>query len=155
MYIILPIILVILDQATKYYAIAHFKGQEMVEVIPNWLYFTYLENRGAAFGFLNTKPWVFTILASVFVIAMTIILLQNRNNINSFYKLSLAIIIAGALGNLIDRLTHGFVVDFIFSPLNGLYNFPVFNLADMYLTVTAIVIAIYVIFFDGDTDVNK
>lgn len=154
MYLIITLILVILDQLTKYYAITNLKGKEMVELVPNWLYLTYLENKGAAFGFLNTMPWVFTLLASVFVVAMIVIMLKYRNNFNSFLKLSLAIIIAGALGNLIDRFTHGYVVDFIFSPLNGLYNFPVFNLADVYLTLMAIVLAIYLIFSDGANDVN-
>ncbi|MDO5027060.1 MAG: signal peptidase II [Tissierellia bacterium] len=155
MYIIIPIILLILDQATKFYAISHFKGQEMLEIIPNWLYFTYVENRGAAFGLLNDKPWFFTIVASVFVITMTVILLKNRNNINSFYSFSIAIIIVGALGNLIDRLLHGYVVDFIYSPLNGFYSFPVFNLADAYLTVMAIVLGVYIFFIDGDSNVDK
>lgn len=154
MYLIITVILVILDQLTKYYAITNLKGKEMVELVPNWLYLTYLENKGAAFGFLNTMPWVFTLLASVFVVAMIAIMLKYRNNFNSFLKLSLAIILAGALGNLIDRFTHGYVVDFIFSPLNGLYNFPVFNLADVYLTLMAIVLAIYLIFSDGAKDVN-
>lgn len=154
MYIIISIILVILDQITKNYAIINLKGKEMVELVPNWLYLTYLENKGAAFGFLNSAPWVFTILSSVFVIAMVFIMLKYRNNFNSSYKLFFAIIVAGALGNLIDRLRHGYVVDFIFSPLGGIYNFPVFNLADLYLTITAILVAIYMIFIDGDKNVN-
>lgn len=127
----------------------------MLELIPNWLYLTYVENKGAAFGFLNTMPWLFTILASLFVVGIIVVILKYCNNFNSFYKLSLAIIVAGALGNLIDRFIHGYVVDFIFSPLNGIYNFPVFNFADIYLTVMAIILAIYMIFFDGDKDVNK
>lgn len=151
MYILTTLLLVVLDQVTKAYAIANFKGQEMVELIDNWLYLTYLENKGAAFGMLSDKPWLFTIIASLFVIAILFIIFKNRNNFDRFYKFTLAIIVAGALGNLIDRFRYGFVVDFIFSPLGGLYDFPVFNFADMYLSVAAFVLAIY-IFIKEDKD---
>lgn len=151
MYILTTLLLVVLDQVTKAYAIANFKGQEMVELIDNWLYLTYLENKGAAFGMLSDKPWLFTIIASLFVIVILFIIFKNRNNFDRFYKFTLAIIVAGALGNLIDRFRYGFVVDFIFSPLGGLYDFPVFNFADMYLSVAAFVLAIY-IFIKEDKD---
>lgn len=155
MHFILTIVLVILDQITKTQAINTLKGKEMVQLIPNWLYLTYVENKGAAFGMLNTKPMFFTILASIFVIGMLVFLLINRNNIDSFFKLLFAIILAGALGNLIDRIRYGFVVDFIFSPLGGLYDFPVFNFADIYLSLAAIIMAIYLIFFEGDKNVHQ
>lgn len=149
MYIIIGIIAVVVDQLTKSYAIRNFK-ETSKEIIPNWLNFTYVENRGAAFGFLSDHPWVFTGLASIFVIFMTGFLLKNYNKLGSFYKFTLVIIVAGALGNLIDRLRYGYVVDFIQSPLGGRLNFPVFNLADVYLTLAAIILVIYIIFSDGD-----
>ncbi len=149
MYIILTVVLVLLDQLTKNYAIVNLKGQEMVELIPNWLYLTYLENKGAAFGFLKDKPWFFTIVASVVVVVLIAFLLKYRNNLDRFYKLILAIIIAGALGNLIDRFRYGYVVDFIFSPLGGVYNFPVFNFADIYLSVSVFIMIIYIMLIEG------
>lgn len=155
MYIIISIIAVILDQITKNYAVNNLKGKDPIELIPNWLNLTYVENKGAAFGMLNTKPMFFTIIASVFVIVMIYILFKNRNSFDSFYKFTLAIIIAGALGNLIDRLRYGYVVDFIFTPLGGLYDFPVFNLADVYLSVSAVILAIYILFFEGNIDEHK
>ena len=151
LYVIVAITLVIIDQITKHFAIVYLKGHEPIELIKDYLYLTYLENKGAAFGMLNSKPMLFTILAIIFVIGMTMYILKNRHNIGSFYKLGFAIIIAGALGNLIDRLRFGYVVDFIFSPLGGLYDFPVFNFADIYLTCTAIVLLLYSIFFDKES----
>ena len=148
MYIIIAILALILDQVTKYLAIVYLKSGTVIEVINKFLYFTYVENRGAAFGMLNTKPLFFTIFASAFVIFMSYYLFKNRNELDSFYKFGFVMILVGALGNLIDRIRLGYVVDFIFSPLGGLYDFPVFNFADIYLTVTAIVLLIYSIFFD-------
>jgi len=155
MYILTTILLVVLDQLSKAYAIANFKGQEMVKLVDSWLYLTYLENKGAAFGMLSDKPWLFTIIASIFVIVIIVIILKNRNNFDRFYKFTLAIIVAGALGNLIDRFRYGFVVDFIFSPLGGIYDFPVFNLADVYLSVTAIILAIYIFIKEEKDEVDK
>lgn len=149
-YILFGVIALILDQVTKHFAIVNLKGTNSIEVIKDYLYFTYLENRGAAFGFLNQFPIIFTILASLFVIFMSIYLLKNYNKIDRIYKLGFIMMIVGALGNLIDRIRFGFVVDFIFSPLGGLYDFPVFNLADVYLTLTAILLFIYAFLFDKD-----
>ena len=150
MYIVITLIALILDQMTKYLAIVYLKGQPAIKIIDNFLYFTYLENKGAAFGMLDDKPMFFTIFASAFILFMIFYLLKNRNEIGNFYKFGFVMIIVGALGNLIDRIRLGFVVDFIFSPLGGLYDFPVFNLADVYLTVTAILLLIYAFFFDKE-----
>lgn len=154
MYTLLLVILVALDQLTKSLAISHLKNTGMVKIVDNWLYLTYVENRGAAFGMLNDKPWFFTILASAFVIFMLYYVIKNRNSLGTFYKVSIVIIISGALGNLIDRIRLGYVVDFIFSPLGGLYDFPVFNFADVYLSVMAIILVIYMIFFEAKDSEN-
>ena len=150
MYIIIGIVAVILDQLTKNWALTNLKGLAAVEIIPDWLYLTYVENKGAAFGFLESQSWLFVLISVVFLLIMSYILLKYRNHLGIFYKLTFIMMMSGALGNLIDRIRYGYVIDFIFSPLGGLYNFPVFNLADVYLTIVGIVIIVYLLFFDTE-----
>ena len=149
MYAILFVILVAIDQVTKYIAIINLKGKNEVVIIDKWLHFTYVENSGAAFGIFQNATILFTILTIIIVFGIMWYMLKESNNIGNFLKFSLVMIIAGAIGNLIDRIRLGYVVDFIYSPLGGLYNFPVFNFADIYVTCSAIFLIIYLLFIDG------
>ncbi|MGY3775927.1 signal peptidase II [Helcococcus sueciensis] len=149
MYAILFVILVAIDQVTKYIAIINLKGKNEVVIIDKWLHFTYVENSGAAFGIFQNATILFTILTIIIVFGIMWYMLKESNNIGIFLKFSLVMIIAGAIGNLIDRIRLGYVVDFIYSPLGGLYNFPVFNFADIYVTCSAILLIIYLLFIDG------
>lgn len=149
MYAILFVILVAIDQVTKYIAIINLKGKNEVVIIDKWLHFTYVENSGAAFGIFQNATILFTILTIIIVFGIMWYMLKESNNIGVFLKFSLVMIIAGAIGNLIDRIRLGYVVDFIYSPLGGLYNFPVFNFADIYVTCSAILLIIYLLFIDG------
>lgn len=149
MYAILFVILVAIDQVTKYIAIINLKGKNEVVIIDKWLHFTYVENSGAAFGIFQNATILFTILTIIIVFGIMWYMLKESNNIGVFLKFSLVMIIAGAIGNLIDRIRLGYVVDFIYSPLGGLYNFPVFNFADIYVTCSAIFLIIYLLFIDG------
>nr|WP_276938402.1 signal peptidase II [Helcococcus sueciensis] len=149
MYAILFVILVAIDQVTKYIAIINLKGKNEVVIIDKWLHFTYVENSGAAFGIFQNATILFTILTIIIVFGIMWYMLKESNNIGIFLKFSLVMIIAGAIGNLIDRIRLGYVVDFIYSPLGGLYNFPVFNFADIYVTCSAIFLIIYLLFIDG------
>ena len=148
MYIIIFLIAVALDQFTKYLAVEQLKHAPTIKVIDNWLHLTYLENSGAAWGIFQNATMIFVVLTFIIVAGILFYLLKNSNNIDSFIKLSLVMIIAGAIGNLIDRLRLGYVVDFIFSPLGGIYNFPVFNFADMYVSISAIFLIVYLFFTD-------
>ncbi len=149
MYAILFVILVAIDQVTKYMAIINLKGKNEIVIIDKWLHFTYVENSGAAFGIFQNATILFTILTIIIVFGIMWYMLKESNNIGIFLKFSLVMIMAGAIGNLIDRIRLGYVVDFIYSPLGGLYNFPVFNFADIYVTCSAICLIIYLLFIDG------
>lgn len=149
MYAILFVILVAIDQVTKYMAIINLKGKNEIVIIDKWLHFTYVENSGAAFGIFQNATILFTILTIIIVFGIMWYMLKESNNIGIFLKFSLVMIMAGAIGNLIDRIRLGYVVDFIYSPLGGLYNFPVFNFADIYVTCSAIFLIIYLLFIDG------
>lgn len=145
MYAILFVVLVAIDQVTKYLAIVNLKGKDEIIVIDKWLHFIYVENSGAAFGIFQNATILFTVLTIVIVFSIMWYLLKESNNVGIFLKLPLVIIMAGAIGNLIDRIRLGYVIDFIHSPLGGIYNFPVFNFADIYVTCSAIFLIIYLL----------
>lgn len=146
MYIIIFILAIVLDQSTKLLAIKYLKDAPQVKLIDNWLHLTYLENSGAAWGIFQDATLFFSVITIIICFGISWYLLKNSNNIDMIIKLPLVMIMAGAVGNLIDRLRLGYVVDFIFTPLGGLYNFPVFNFADIFVSLSAIFLAIYIFF---------
>lgn len=146
MYTVLFVVLVAIDQVTKYLAIVNLKGKDEIIVVDKWLHLTYVENSGAAFGIFQNATILFTVLTIIIVFGIMWYMLKESNNVGIFFKLPLVMIMAGAIGNLIDRIRLGYVVDFIHSPLGGIYNFPVFNFADIYVTCSAIFLIIYLLF---------
>lgn len=149
MYIILLIIGIIIDQVTKIWAISNLKGKDSIIVIKNWLHLNYVENSGAAFGIFQDATIIFAIITIVVCFGISYYLLKNSNNIDIYIKLPLVMIMSGAIGNLIDRLRLGYVVDFIYTPLGGIYDFPVFNFADIFVTVSAVFLIFVVYFLEG------
>jgi len=145
--------IIIFDQITKYLAIFYLKDKSSIILIKNFLQLNYVENRGAAFGILQNKqlPLIFfTILVVIFI---TIFLIKNKR-LSFLSRITLGGIIGGALGNLIDRIRLNFVVDFIDVRFGDIYDFPVFNVADSFLVVFTIILAILV-FFDKYERVDK
>lgn len=129
------------DQLSKQWVLANFDLFESVQLLP-FFNFTYVRNYGAAFSFLSEaggwQRWLFTIIAVGF---STILTLWLRKQSASLWKLNLAytLVIGGALGNLIDRLMHGFVVDFI-DFYWGKSHYPAFNIADSAIFIGAVLI---------------
>lgn len=155
MYYIIIILGVLLDQVSKYFVVENLKNQGSLELIKDWLYFTYVENSGAAWGLLSGKRIFFIVFTLMVFGGLIYILTSKKYQLNKIYKLSLALILSGGLGNFIDRLRMGYVVDFIFSPLKGIYNFPVFNVADIFITVGSGLLIIYMLFFEGKKDEDR
>lgn len=120
---------VILDQVSKWLVCAFLKGHDSVVLIPGILRMTYVENRGAAFGSFANHRWVFMTLSVVAIVAVTAyLLLLSENHRGS--RLALALIIGGGVGNMIDRIALGYVVDFIdFCAFPRIWTW-VFNVAD-------------------------
>lgn len=139
-----------LDQWTKMFMTQLLKAQPAVPIIKDVLELTYVENRGAAFGILQGKRSYFIIMAAV-VLVLFIWLLLKLPPEKKYRKLHLALslILAGAVGNTIDRGINGYVVDFIYFKL---IDFPVFNIADIYITVTTIWLAVLLMFFYKEED---
>ena len=135
------------DQITKYIAARRLKGGPSVVAIKDVLHFTYVENRGAAFGILEGARVFFAALAIVVLIVIIYYYITMPSRAPyGWVRASLVFITAGTLGNLINRVLDGFVVDFLDPVIIRFMNFPVFNAADVYLTIGAALLAAIMIF---------
>lgn len=142
--------LVFADQFTKYIAVLKLKNQPAFSIIDGVLEFNYLENRGAAFGMLQNQKIFFVFVALIFlgVIAYVLIKVPYEKKYRRLHVL-LILIAGGAIGNLIDRLRLDYVVDFIYIVL---INFPIFNVADIYVTLSTVLLVVQVLFVYKDND---
>lgn len=139
-----------LDQLTKYLAVLFLKGKNPVSLIPGVLEFRYLENSGAAFGMLQNQQWIFAILTVAFLAAALIFYVRvpkTRRYMPLIF--TAAVLVSGAVGNFIDRMAHRYVVDFIYF---SVIDFPIFNVADIYVTLSVIALLILVFFHYKEED---
>lgn len=130
------------DQITKMWAVTNLKGNMSVNIIGNFLKFTYAENRGAAFSILQDKR-IFFITVTFIMLTVVLYMLIYNKKITNLTKISLILISGGAVGNLIDRIRVGYVIDFIDVRFGDFYDFPIFNIADSFVVVgTALLIVL-------------
>jgi signal peptidase II len=145
----LSVLLIVADQASKGWIETHYELGEFTPVF-FWLDITRLHNPGAAFSFLadagGWQRWFFSILAVVVSVALLVWLRTLHGRRDLVLALALALVLSGAIGNVIDRFEHGFVIDFIHVHWQQAY-FPAFNIADAAITVGAILL-IYDAFAD-------
>ncbi len=146
----LLILLVCVDQFTKYTAVLKLKNQPAFNIIDGVLEFNYLENRGAAFGMLQNQKSFFVFVAVIFLGVIIYVLTKTPDD-KKYTKLHflLVMIAGGAIGNMIDRLKLDYVVDFIYIVL---INFPIFNVADMYVTFSTVILIIQILFVYNEND---
>lgn len=139
--IIAIVVLVSLDQFVKYLTVTHLMLKPIV-LIENVFELTYVENKGAAWSILENQIWFF-ILMTVIILALIAYACYKKMIYTKLGQISLVLICAGAIGNLIDRITHGYVIDmFSFK----LINFPVFNVADICIVCGGILFVFYMMF---------
>ena len=158
--VVILLLLIFADQFTKIYIknLAETTTWNKTTVIEGFIYIDYLMNTGAAFGFLGDKAWgqiffkIITVVALACFIAFYVIICKKNYK---FLRFSLILIIAGTIGNFIDRLAYGAVVDFLSFILFGGYHFPTFNLADTFLTVGVIMLIIHYLFLDENSIIPK
>lgn len=147
------VIMVLLDQLTKGLAVRYLKPlQEGIVLIPGVFRLLYLENRGSAFGLLQGQFVFFTIFT--IIILGVIIFVYTRMKKDSRMlplRIVLVMIASGAIGNFIDRLMHRYVVDFFYFEL---IDFPIFNVADIYVTLSAGILALLILFYYKDEDLQ-
>lgn len=146
-YILFSILLIAFDQITKFISAKYFI-KNPVEIF-DWFKLIYLENRGAAFGMLAGKQNFFIILTVAVIVVMGVYVYNHRSEFKMVEKLGLALFFSGAIGNFIDRVLNGYVVDFISVRIFNVYDFPVFNLADCYISIAAVLFIIVIIFGDN------
>ena len=132
------ILLTVVDQFTKYLAFTRLRGQENWILIPGVFELEYVENRGAAFGILKDSRWIF--MAGSVLIFCILIWLYYKTPLTKKYqpvRILTTFLGAGAVGNMIDRVFRGYVIDFFYF---SLVDFPVFNVADIYVVVSILVL---------------
>ncbi len=144
------ILLVILDQITKNLAVVYLKDKPAYVIWDGVFELHYLENSGAAFGMLQNQKILFVTIAAVILVIIGYVLIKlPRNKHFAMLEMLLVLIASGAVGNMIDRVQFNYVVDFFYFKL---IDFPIFNVADIYVSVSCVLLAILVIFFYKDDD---
>ena len=139
--ILIIVLCIAADQLTKICAAANLKDISTLPIIENIFHFTYVENRGAAFGMLADHRWVFMILSVVGIAAIFVYLTVTKPK-SWWMRLALCFIVGGGGGNMIDRIARGYVIDFIDCRF---INFYVFNVADSFVCVGCAMFIIAVI----------
>ena len=142
---------VALDQYTKYLAITHLQGNP-IPLIDGVFELRYLENRGAAFGFLQNQQAFFLIIASItlfFIVYLYIRMPQAKHYL--WLRVCMLSIMIGAIGNMIDRVRFQYVVDFLYFEL---INFPIFNVADIFATIATFGLIILLLFYYKEEDID-
>lgn len=145
MYEIIVAILIGLDQIIKYWALNYLQDIESIPVINNIFNLTYVENRGAAFGMLQNNQTIFIVVAAI--ASCYGLYYLHTKKVNNIGKIGILLVISGAMGNLIDRIRLGFVVDYLDFHIIWSY---VFNLADCFVVVGTILLCIYIITSEED-----
>lgn len=143
MIILIAIILGIigLDQLTKWLAVVFLQSEPSFPLWKDVLHFTYVENPGMAFGMMQNNRWVFMVFSTVAIVGLAVYLFRFRPE-SRWMQVSLAMIIGGGIGNMIDRVVLGYVIDFIDFTL---IDFAVFNVADSFVCVGAGMMIVYLI----------
>ena len=150
--LVTAVLLVAFDQVSKLLCDIWLKSRQSIAIIPEVLNFTYVENRGAAFGMLTEHRWIFMVL-SVIVIAVIAVLIVKFRKSHRLLCVSLGLLLGGGIGNMIDRIRLGYVIDFIDFRVFDFWKW-VFNIADCGVTVGCVLLIIYLLFFDSKNSVK-
>ncbi len=160
-YIFSLIVLISVDQLVKFLIVHNLNHTKLTKFIPNVISLEYLENRGVAFGIFSGRLGFITILVIVIVCVILYISYKLEKSITKYPALTkkctilqfiCIFLVAGAIGNLIDRIRLGYVIDYIKVEF---ISFPIFNIADCYVTLAAAFLFIYMMFFIKEDEINK
>lgn len=143
-YFLISVSIIVFDQISKFYAENLLMGKESFRLLDGIFHLTYARNTGAAFSFLRDQQAILqTITAVVIVFLIVFLFKESKKNLPILYKISLAFILGGAIGNLIDRVRLGYVVDYFDFTL---INFAIFNVADSFVVVGTFVLGYFILF---------
>ena len=148
--IILSIILLVIDQISKILVVKLIDINHPIEIIKNFFYLTYTHNTGAAFSIL-TGQRILLILVAIVILVIIFNYLRKNKVEEKIDILAFSLIIGGAVGNLLDRIIRGYVIDFLDFKIFG-YNFPVFNLADTFIVIGVFLLLITIIRKEHNND---
>jgi signal peptidase II len=140
----ISILVVVFDQLSKTIVSTNMEVGDSIVIIEKVLSFTYVRNEGAAWGILSDHRWIFLVLTALAIIAIPIITYKLRG-FGYFFAIAMSLIWGGAIGNMIDRLFIGSVVDFIEVTF---IEYPVFNIADSCVVIGGIMLLIYLVFIN-------
>lgn len=146
---IIALFLFLIDIITKSLILRSGNLLYQKTIIPNFFYLTLAKNTGAAFSILQNATWIFVVIAICFIIYIDRTILKEK--LNKLQIISFSLLIGGVLGNLFDRIFNGYVTDFLHFIIFG-YDFPIFNFADIFIVVGAILLIIDVIFKGGKNE---
>ena len=141
------LVIVVLDQLSKLWVVANIPLHNQVPAIPGLFHLTYVQNTGAAFSSFEGMIWLFVLIFAVLTVAVVWEFSQKRMPFSTFDRWCIAAIYAGGLGNMIDRVRLGYVVDMI---QVDFMNFPVFNVADCFITCGCIALMVSLVFFNKE-----
>lgn len=144
---IFALVIVALDQLSKYATVTSIAMGGRVEAIPGLFHFTYVRNTGAAFSTLQGQRWLFIVIYAAFLLFFLWMILKKPLPFTKFEYWCMAAILGGGLGNLVDRIRLGYVVDMI---CTDFITFPVFNVADCFVTCGAILLFVHLVFWNKD-----
>ncbi len=151
---LIVVLIIALDQLFKYWVVNNIGITDSITIIPKVIDFVFVKNTGAAFSFLSDKTYGIVLLSGIsvaFCIGVIWFMIKKKPR-NKLLTVSLALMLSGALGNVIDRILRGYVVDFIETTF---IKFPVFNIADIAITLGAALVIMYVLFFDKSKNNDK
>ncbi len=151
--LVVAVVAFALDQATKAAAIDALGPPEAgnrITLIPNFLEFLHTYNTGIAFSLLRGQNTTL-LLVGLVVIGLLVYYYRAMPQGSTVLRVTVGAVVGGAIGNLVDRVRLGHVTDFIHVYVPGVFNYPVFNVADSFVTVGMVVIAVYLFFFDRPT----
>lgn len=149
--LLLSALLVGLDQLLKLWAIQALKPVGTYPIINNVLHLTYVENRGAAFGMMEGQKWLLVWATALVLLVLVFVILSGRMK-QKFPLFTVAVILGGGIGNLIDRVYRGYVVDYVHVKI---INFAVFNFADICVTMGTLVLVCWLIFGESRRERQK
>ena len=147
LYALFAAVIVAADQISKYFTVANIALYQDVDFLPGIINLTYVQNTGAAFSSFDGMQWLFALVFLVFTLFVLIEYFKKPMPFTKFDRWCIAAIYGGGLGNMIDRVRVGYVVDMIETQF---MKFPVFNVADCFITCGCILLVFHLIFFNKD-----
>jgi signal peptidase II len=140
------ITIILLDQISKYLAVRNIVINGNYKFFNGLLEFKFVKNYGAAFGILQERKWLFIVITIIVISVLMVYLIKYSAEIHMLNKIAISILIGGAIGNFVDRIRLGYVIDFIQVDIIKSINFPVFNIADIFIVIGTALLMIIIIF---------